>query len=140
MNLFKSITLITTVIFFAACTSSKTPHKMEDENKIENPVSVNVLKVDPQLQNGKTINLKVNDKFDVAFLHECVGCAEVWTITNINKDKILQMESSYENGPGPHQIGGSRDHIFHFMVKEKGVSTISFTYFDKKSTITFDIN
>lgn len=139
MNLFKSITLITIVIIFAACTSSKIPHKTEAENKMGNPISGNILQVDPHLQNGKTINLKLNDKFDVAFLHECIGCAEVWTIININKDKILQMESTYKNGPAPGAVGGSRDHIFHFMAKEKGISNLTFTYFDEKSTITFDV-
>ena len=101
--------------------------------------NVNALQVDPHLQDGKTISLKVNDRFDVVFLRECIGCAEVWKITNIDKDKIMQMESTYKNGPAAGVMGGYQDHIFHFTAKDIGISTLSFSYFKETSTITLDV-
>jgi hypothetical protein len=143
MNLIKSIALVGIVSFFCACSSTKKSTKTETKEEVViTPAQVAntpVLQVDPHLQNGKTINLKVNDKFDVVFLRECIGCAEVWRITNIDKDKINQMESTYKNGPGSGVNGGSQDHIFHFMAKDKGVCTLSFVYFKDTRAITFDI-
>jgi hypothetical protein len=139
MNFFKSATLIATVILFSACCICKRAHKKNEVNKKDIPVVTNVVQVDPRSQNGKTISLKLNDNFDVVFLRECIGCAEVWTITSIDKDKIIQNASTYKNEPAAGMMGGARDHIFHFTAKEKGVSVISFTFFDEKSTITFDV-
>lgn len=144
MNLLKSIALIGMLSFFCACSSSKKTTKTETKEDVVIAPAVPaanapVLQVDPHLQNGKTINLKVNDKFDVVFLRECIGCAEVWRITNIDKDKLNQMESTYKNGPAPGMVGGSQDHIFHFTAKDKGVSTLTFVYFKDTRTITFDI-
>ena len=140
MKLFKSIAFAGIVVFFYACSGTKTTQKTKTEST---PTSMTTtapaLQVDPHLQNGKTINLKLNDKFDVVFLRECIGCAEVWRVTNIDKDKINQMESTYKNGPAPGMMGGSQDHIFHFMAKDKGVSTLSFVYFKDTRTITFDV-
>ena len=144
MNIRKSIALVGIVALFSACTNSKknttkTETKEEAVTAPAAPANVPVLQVDPHLQNGKTINLKVNDRFDVVFLRECIGCAEVWRITNIEKDKIGQMESTYKNGPAAGVNGGSQDHIFRFTAKDKGVSTLTFVYFKDTRTITFDI-
>ena len=135
MTLFKSLTFLFTIIFLSSCCCLKHGRK----KKISTPIEATVLQVDPRSQNGKTISLKVNDKFDVVFLRECIGCAEMWAITNIDKDKIVQMGSSYKNGPAPGMMGGARDHIFHFTAKDKGVSTLSFTYFKESSIITIDV-
>jgi hypothetical protein len=142
MNSLKLIALIGIVILFGACSGSKKSAKTETkEEVVTTPPAANapVLQVDPHLQNGKTINLKVNDKFDVVFLRECIGCAEVWRITNIDKDKLTEMPSTYKNGPESGVNGGSQDHIFHFTAKDKGVTTLSFVYFKDTRTITFDI-
>ncbi len=144
MNLLKPIIFIGMITVFSACSntkSSKTATKTEtkEEVVVAPPVNVNALQVDPHLQNGKTINLKVGDRFDVVFLRECIGCAEVWRITNIDKEKINQMESTYKNGPAPGMMGGSQDHIFHFTAKDKGVSNLTFVYFKDTRTITFEV-
>lgn len=145
MNLLKSIALVCIMAFFYACSSTKSSKTAKTESKEEVVVAapvaiVNALQVDPHLQNGKTINLKVGDRFDVVFLRECIGCAEVWRITNIDKEKIGQMESTYRNGPAPGMTGGSQDHIFHFSAKDKGLSTLTFVYFKDTRTITFEVN
>jgi len=145
MNLLKSIALVGIVSFFCACSGTKKATKTETKEEVAvvtppPPANVPVLQVDPHLQNGKTINLKVNDRFDVVFLRECIGCAEVWRITNIDKDKISQMESTYKNGPAAGVNGGSQDHIFRFAAKDKGVTTLTFVYFKDTRTITFEIN
>lgn len=142
MKLFRSITLASIVIFFYACSGSKTAQKTETKNNLAptpTPMVAPVLQVDPHSQNGKTISLKVNDKFDVVFLRECIGCAEVWRVTSIDKDKVTQMESTYKNGPAAGTTGGYQDHIFHFTAKDKGIATLSFSYFKESSTITFDV-
>ncbi len=144
MNLLKPIIFIGMITVFSACSStksSKTATKTEtkEEVVITPAANVNALQVDPHLQNGKTINLKTGDRFDVVFLRECIGCAEVWRITNIDKEKISQMESTYKNGPAAGVNGGSQDHIFHFAAKDKGVSTLTFVYFKDTRTITFDV-
>ena len=144
MNLIKSIALACIVTLFCACSGSKKAKKTETKEETvvtqaPAPVNMPVLQVDPHLQNGKTINLKVNDRFDVVFLRECIGCAEVWRITNIDKDKLSEMPSTYKNGPSSGVNGGSQDHIFHFSAKDKGVTTLSFVYFKDTRTITFDI-
>ena len=139
MNLFKSAILIVTVVLFSACCCCKKAHKKNVVIKKEMPETEIVLQVDPRSQNGKTISLKVNDKFDVFFLRECIGCAQVWKITNIDTNRIGQLGSTYKNEPAAGMMGGARDHIFHFTAKEKGVSVISFTFFDEKSTITLDV-
>ena len=141
MKLIKLIICFSIVNLFYACSASKSTQKTENNNMVVTlPVNSPVLQVDPHLQNGKTINLKVNDRFDVVFLRECIGCAEVWRIVNIDKDKISQQESTYKNAPAPGMMGGSKDHIFHFTAKEKGSSTLSFIYFKESSTINFVIN
>jgi predicted secreted protein len=145
MKLLKSIALVGIVSFFCACSGSKKSAKTETkEETVVAPaapaVNAPVLQVDPHLQNGKTINLKVNEKFDVVFLRECIGCAEVWRITNIDKDKLTQMESTYRNGPASGVNGGSQDHIFHFTAKDKGTTTLTFVYFKDTRSITFQIN
>ena len=146
MKLIKLIICFSIVNLFYACSASKSTQKTETKKIEDNnmgvtlPVNSPVLQVDPHLQNGKTINLKVNDRFDVVFLRECIGCAEVWRIVNIDKDKISQQESTYKNRPAPGMMGGSKDHIFHFTAKEKGSSTLSFNYFKESSTINFVIN
>jgi hypothetical protein len=143
MNLLKPIAFIGILAFFSACSSTKSTKTTKTETKEEvvttPPVNLPALQVDPHLQNGKTINLKVGDRFDVVFLRECIGCAEVWRITNIDKDKISQMESTYRNGPAAGVNGGSQDHIFHFTAKNTGVSTLTFVYFKDTRTITFDV-
>lgn len=144
MNLVKSIALVGLMAFFYACSNTKGSKTAKAEPKEEVVVAapaaiVNALQVDPHLQNGKTINLKTGDRFDVVFLRECIGCAEVWRITNIDKEKIVQMESTYKNGPASGVNGGSQDHIFHFMAKDKGISTLTFVYFKDTRTITFDV-
>jgi len=144
MNLLKPIAFIGIMAFFSACSSTKSTKTAKTETKEEVVVTppvanVNALQVDPHLQNGKTINLKVGDRFDVVFLRECIGCAEVWRITNIDKEKIGQMESTYKNGPAAGVNGGSQDHIFHFSAKNTGVSTLTFVYFKDTRTITFDV-
>lgn len=144
MNLIKSIALACIVTFFCACSGSKKAKKTESKEEVvvtPAPPAANmpVLQVDPHLQNGKTINLKINDRFDVVFLRECIGCAEVWRITNIDNARISKMEDSYKNGPASGVNGGSQDHIFHFAAKDKGVTTLSFVYFKDTRTITFDI-
>jgi len=144
MNLLKTIIFIGIMASCHGCSSTKstkTATKTETKEEVVTtpPANVNALQVDPHLQNGKTINLKVGDRFDVVFLRECIGCAEVWRITNIDKEKIGQMESTYKNGPGPGKVGGSQDHIFHFTAKDKGVSTLTFVYFKDTRTITFDV-
>ena len=143
MKLFRSITFAVIVILFYACSATKTVQKSEDKNVVTptpTPMGTAVLQVDPHLQNGKTINLKLNDRFDVVFLRECIGCAEVWRVTAIDKNKIEQMESTYKNGPAPGVMGGSQDHIFHFTAKDKGASNLSFSYFKESSSINFVIN
>ncbi len=144
MNLLKPIIFIGIITVFYACSSTKstkteTKTEIKEDVVIAPPVNINALQVDPHLQNGKTINLKTGDRFDVVFLRECIGCAEVWRITNIDKDKIGQMESTYKNGPASGVNGGSQDHIFHFMAKDKGISTLTFVYFKDTRTITFDV-
>jgi len=144
MNLLKPIAFIGILAFFYSCSSTKstktaTKTETKEEVVITPPANVNALQVDPHLQNGKTINLKIGDRFDVVFLRECIGCAEVWRITNIDKDKISQMESTYRNGPAAGVNGGSQDHIFHFSAKDKGVSVLTFVYFKDTRTITFDV-
>ena len=141
MRLYKLIGFFCIVNFFYACSGSKSMQKTENNKVVvTTPVNGPVLQVDPHLQNGKTINLKVNDRFDVVFLRECIGCAEVWRVTNFDKDKISQQESTYRNGPAPGAMGGSQDHIFHFKAKDKGTTTLSFSYFKESSEITFIIN
>ena len=139
MNLFKLAILIVTVVLFQGCCCCKKAHKNDVVIKKEIPITENVLQVDPRLQNGKTISLKVNDKFDVFFLGECIGCAQVWKITAIDKDKIGQLGSTYKNSPAPGMMGGAQDHIFHFEAKDKGVSVLSFIYFSENFTITLDV-
>jgi len=141
MNLLKPIIFIAIMAFFSSTKSAKTAKTETKEEVVVAPpvVNINTLQVDPHLQNGKTINLKVGDRFDVVFLRECIGCAEVWRITTIDKEKIGQMESTYKNGPAPGKVGGSQDHIFHFSAKNKGVSTLTFVYFKDTRTITFDV-
>lgn len=144
MNLLKPIIFFTLIVFFYGCSSTKstkTATKTETKEEVATapPPNVPTLQVDPHLQNGKTVNLKTGDRFDVVFLRECIGCAEVWRITNIENDKIGQMESTYKNGPAPGKVGGSRDHIFHFTAKEKGISTLTFVYFKDTRSITFEV-
>ena len=141
MRIFKLIICFSIVNLFYACSGSKPAQKTENKNvAVTPPVNSFVLQVDPHLENGKTLNLKLNDRFDVIFLRECIGCAEVWRITNNDKDKISQQESTYRNGPTPGTMGGSQDHIFHFTAKEKGTTTLSFSYFKESSSFTIVIN
>ena len=142
MRLIKLFICFGILNLFYACSHSKSAQKIANNNPVTPPPPVNsfVLQVDPHLENGKTLNLKINDRFDVIFLRECIGCAEVWKITNIDKDRITQQESTYRNGPATGTMGGYQDHIFHFTAKEKGTTTLSFSYFKESSSFTVEIN
>ncbi len=146
MKLIKLITCFCLVNMLIACSGSKSAQKTENKNAdnkntvVTPPINSFVLQVDPHLQNGKTLNLKVNDRFDVVFLRECIGCAEVWRIVNMDKAIISEQESTYKNKPAQGTMGGYQDHIFHFTAKEKGSSTLSFSYFKETSTINIVIN
>ena len=140
MRLFKLFICFCILNLFYACSNSKSAQKTANNNKVTPPVKGFVLQVDPHLENGKTLTLKMNDRFDVIFLRECIGCAEVWRVTNIDKDKISQQESTYRNGPTTGTMGGYQDHIFHFTAKEKGTTTLSFSYFKESSSFTVEIN
>jgi predicted secreted protein len=82
----------------------------------------------------KTHYLSMNEKFDVRFSNECVGCADTWHINEIDTSKIELINQSSKNWSGEGQgegfSGGTRDHIFHFTTKSVGVSVLSFSYFN----------
>ncbi len=142
MKLFKLFICFGTLNLFYACSHTKSVQHTPNNNNtvVAPPVNSFVLQVDPHLENGKTLTLKMNDKFDVIFLRECIGCADVWKITNIDKDKISQQENTYRNQPATGTMGGYQDHIFHFTAKDKGTSTLSFSYFKESSSFTVQIN
>lgn len=87
--------------------------------------------------NGKTYDLKLNEKFDATF-NECIGCAEVWKISEIDKEKIEVLPNTYSNKSCTDCVGGNQDNTFHFQVKSAGKSTLSFSYFDKKVSVTIN--
>lgn len=89
-----------------------------------------------QKDNGKTITLKVKKTFDITFTKECVGCAQVWATTAIDTTKIAFLSNTCSNKSCTNCTGGSQDHTFHFKVKKAGNSTLSFSYFEDKFSVT----
>ena len=88
---------------------------------------------------GKTIQLKVYEKFDIAF-GECIGCAEVWRISQINNEKLKKLPNTYSGNKCKNCAGGSQVNTFHFQVIAPGQSILEFTYFSQRLVVVIDGN
>ena len=121
--------LLGTTFFFSSCCCKK---KTTDTTQ----TTTNTTKI-TAMDDGKTFKVKSGGEFEATF-NECVGCAQVWTITTIDKDKIDVLPNTYSNRSCENCTGGNQDNTFHFKAKAAGKSDITFTYFDKKVTVTID--
>jgi predicted secreted protein len=90
-----------------------------------------------ETDNGKTVSTKLNDVFNVA-LNECVGCAEVWTITKQDTTKIQLEQKSSRDRSCSDCVGGSLTRIFKFKCVEIGQSDLVLCYFDDTLKVTID--
>lgn len=115
--------------FFSACCCKK---KTTDTTQ----TATNAVKI-TALDNGKTFHVKASETFEATF-NECVGCAQVWTITTIDKDKIEVLPNTYSNKSCTDCVGGNQDNTFHLQAKAVGKSELTFSYFDQKVTVTID--
>lgn len=88
--------------------------------------------------NGKTFHVKLNSAIDATF-NECVGCAQVWRITSIDKDKIETLPNTYSNKSCTNCTGGTQDNTFHLKAKAAGSSELTFSYFEQKVSVTIVI-
>ena len=86
---------------------------------------------------GKTIRVKSGSGFEVT-LHECVGCAEVWQVQEIDREKLDFLSNTYSGRSCKNCNGGSQDNSFHFKVLKPGTSTLILHYFSEKFSITVE--
>lgn len=91
-------------------------------------------------QNHATIKLKRNQEFNVLFKQECRGCAQIWTITDMDKSMIALQRESHSNPSCINCAGGNQDHTFHFKATNAGTSKLSFRYFDKTYAVKLVVN
>lgn len=90
-----------------------------------------------QADSGKTIRVKSGEGFEIK-LNECVGCAEVWQIAEIDKEKITFVSNTYSGRSCQDCTGGNQDNSFHFKVLKPGTSTVVLSYFSEKVTLTIE--
>jgi predicted secreted protein len=84
-----------------------------------------------ETDNGKTFTVKPKQSFNILFKKECVGCAQVWTIQEIDSSIVKLVSKSHKNKSCENCAGGTLDRIFHFKALKPGTTNLSFTYFDK---------
>ncbi len=90
-----------------------------------------------QADSGKSIYVKAGEDFEIT-LNECVGCAEVWQIGEIDTTRIAFLANTYSGRSCQNCDGGSQDNSFHFRVLRPGASKISLHYFSQKVELTID--
>jgi hypothetical protein len=129
-KLFLLTVLLGTTFFFASCCCKK---KTTDSTE---STTTGAVKINAQ-DDGKTFHVKKGDTFEATF-NECVGCAQIWTITTIDKDKIEVLPNTYSNRSCTNCTGGTQDNTFHLQAKTAGKSELTFTYFDKKVSVTVE--
>lgn len=88
-----------------------------------------------QQDTGKTYTVKVNDEFTVSF-GECIGCAEVWKVADMDAQKITKLTNTYSGNKCKNCVGGSQINTFHFKVIAPGPSNLLFTYFGQRFLVT----
>lgn len=123
--------LLSAVLLSPACSGNKKNTTTTDSTKAE---TVKITSSD----NGKTFEVSNNSTFEATF-NECVGCAQVWTITTIDKDKIEVLPNTYSNRSCTDCTGGTQDNTFHFKAKATGKSELQFSYFEERVTVTIDV-
>jgi predicted secreted protein len=119
-------------IFTSSCCCKKKTKDSTSTTEISSS-SVKITAAD----NGKTFHVKANEKFEATF-NECVGCAQVWKITTIDKEKITVGENTYSNRSCTDCTGGTRDNTFHLQANAAGKSELTFSYFDQKIAVTIE--
>jgi len=87
---------------------------------------------------GKTFQAKINDEFTIA-LPECVGCAEVWTITKQDSNRISLEERTSRDRSCTGCVGGSLTRVFRFRCMQAGTSKLELGYFEDTLRVTIEI-
>ena len=125
------------ISFMCSCLETKSVSKSGTVAKSDTTAVVII-----NSEEATTVSLQPNQKFEVLFNNECVGCAQQWHISAIDDKKITAMGSDFKNWTGkgiPGFMGGAQDHVFHFIALASGTSVISFDYFEKKFSLTVEI-
>jgi hypothetical protein len=87
---------------------------------------------------GKKYSAGIGTRFNVA-LRECVGCAEVWTITR-QDTAILRLEERYSRDRScTNCVGGSVTRVLRFRCMQTGESPLEFGYFEDTLRVVVDI-
>ncbi|CAN5839051.1 hypothetical protein BH11BAC7_BH11BAC7_27820 [soil metagenome] len=123
--------LFSAFFFFSSCSGNKNNPEATDTTSTALPVHIY------NTDNGKTFHVKSGDTFYVT-LNECVGCAQVWTITAINNDQIEVLPNTYSRRSCTDCNGGSQDNTFNLKAKAPGSSALTLSYFDQKVTVTIE--
>jgi len=105
---------------FLFCTKSTTPEPIVTYTKADS---------------GTTKTIDANKEFNIE-LNECVGCADVWKITQLDTTRIEYIGKAYSNPSCTNCVGGSHDATFSFKAIAIGSSTLELAYFSDTVRIT----
>lgn len=132
MNFAITLILAATLTLFSCSSTKQSSGNAETKEK---PSSAKQFNGDTD--NGKTAELTVGETFDVTFYKECVGCAEVWQVTNRNADLIgLNGDKHISENKDPKMTGGTSTHVFQFKALKSGTSDLTFKYFEQSFKLT----
>jgi len=112
------------IIIVLACCASCASKGQKSKTSIE------VLTI-KSTDNGKTIEVKNSQEFNVLFEKECVGCREIWHITKSDETIVKSVKDSFSNPSCTNCTGGNQDHTFQFKAVKAGNTILAFDYMEE---------
>lgn len=122
-------------VLLSSCSGKKKTTKTSDTPKTASTAATTKITAN---DNGKTFHVKVNEKFAASF-NECVGCAQVWKVSDMDNDKLEMLPNTYSDRSCKNCNGGSQTNTFHFKARATGSSKLTFTYFEQLVAVTIII-
>jgi len=79
-----------------------------------------------EIQNGKTVQVQVNQKFSVQLPSNTGSTGYTWAISHLDNDICTHLSSNFEGAPT--MIGAPIKHLWHFKAIKTGTTNLIMQY------------